>query len=191
MQALTLWPEWIPAITRLGKDIENRPWEPPQSLLGKRFALHAGSTIGGKPGKDSIYQGIAAVVHMARRAGWNGSYHYGPDGVTFQRGEEEVTVNVADIRLSAVVATCRLAGFGVGLEAKDPWAASLMVNWKIDEVIVLPEPVPCRGYQKLWGLTADVEGKVLAGEHVIRRQLADAACADPNYPWAQRGGRTP
>lgn len=44
MKALTLIRPWDQAIVRpdIGKDIENRDWRPPRSMLGQRIAIHAG-----------------------------------------------------------------------------------------------------------------------------------------------------
>jgi len=43
--ALTLWQPWATLIALGHKDIENREWAPPQHLIGKRFAIHAGKTV--------------------------------------------------------------------------------------------------------------------------------------------------
>lgn len=45
--ALTLWPEWAYAVAHLGKDVENRSWPPPQTVIRKRIAIHGGASIGG------------------------------------------------------------------------------------------------------------------------------------------------
>ena len=42
MLALTVHRPWGHAILRLGKDIENRDWRPPDALIGERFAVHQG-----------------------------------------------------------------------------------------------------------------------------------------------------
>jgi hypothetical protein len=34
-------------------------------------------------------------------------------------------------------------------------------GWVLTNVVALPCPVPCRGYQKLWCLPPDVEAEVL------------------------------
>lgn len=45
MKALTLHQPWAWAIVAAGKDIENRTWKPPTSILGHRIAIHAGKTF--------------------------------------------------------------------------------------------------------------------------------------------------
>ena len=42
MRALTLRPVWAYSVAHLGKRIENRTWEPPDSIRGQRIAIHAG-----------------------------------------------------------------------------------------------------------------------------------------------------
>lgn len=42
MRALTLWQPWASSIVHGPKRVENRPWAPPASLMGKRFLIHAG-----------------------------------------------------------------------------------------------------------------------------------------------------
>ena len=41
MKALTLWRPWAWALFH-GKDVENRTWSPPASMIGQRIAIHAG-----------------------------------------------------------------------------------------------------------------------------------------------------
>lgn len=43
MKALTLHAPWAHAVAWLGKDIENRSWRPPASVIGTRIAIHAGA----------------------------------------------------------------------------------------------------------------------------------------------------
>jgi len=45
MYALTIRQPWAWAILHLGKNIENRTWKPPESLIGQRIAIHAGKQI--------------------------------------------------------------------------------------------------------------------------------------------------
>jgi hypothetical protein len=45
MQALTLKAPWGYAIARLGKNLENRTWYPPDGTIGTRIAIHQGAGI--------------------------------------------------------------------------------------------------------------------------------------------------
>lgn len=44
LYALTGWQPWFSAIVVGPKDIENRPWRPPDWILGQYIAIHAGKT---------------------------------------------------------------------------------------------------------------------------------------------------
>jgi len=61
MKALTLHAPWAHAVAWLGKDIENRTWRPPASVIGTRIAIHAGA--GGKPASHQL------AWEAAQRAG--------------------------------------------------------------------------------------------------------------------------
>lgn len=47
MKALPLWQPWATLIALGAKQVETRPWPPPESLLGERIAIYA--TKGGLP----------------------------------------------------------------------------------------------------------------------------------------------
>lgn len=87
MLALTIWRPWPWAIfdlpAEVAKDIENRTWEPPASVIGRFIAIHAGKTeddenanlmireISGKfPPADSQQGviGIARIVEVVRES---------------------------------------------------------------------------------------------------------------------------
>jgi hypothetical protein len=166
MLALTLWRPWDTAILRLGKPVENRNWPPPLHLVGHRFALHCG--------KKFDEEGACAIVKLAHGA-----------GVPMRTIEEHLSR--AETIDSAIIGTVKLArvirrireeelppsqmGFAgaVALSlSRDPLQSSPWFfgafGWVCEEPFVLPEPVPCRGAQKLWKLPTDVEARVLAQE---------------------------
>lgn len=65
--AITLWPEWAYAVAHLGKNIENRTWEPPDGLLGQMIAIHGGVSIGGRASKKPGFA-IEAIRQMTLTA---------------------------------------------------------------------------------------------------------------------------
>lgn len=157
--ALTLWPEWAWAIAHRGKDIENRTWRPPEYLIGKWLAIHAGKHIGGRPGDTALLEGLQDLLEMGEEAG------------------AEIPVFsdlIPQIATSAVVAVVKVRGSIHG-DAKGWYAGPETCNahgsvvpnygWQLDNVLVLPQPVPCKGAQGLWLPPPDV----LAG---VREQLA-------------------
>jgi hypothetical protein len=142
MYALTLWQPWCYAMAHLGKRVENRPWHPPSWLIGQRFALHAGSTLHA----DSF----ESLRHLL------------PPGLD-QR----------TLPLKAVCATVRLRSV-VRDAAELPgdqrqWFVGPF-GWVVDDLLVLPHPVPCRGFQKLWQLPGEVLAAVRAQEDELRGQ---------------------
>jgi hypothetical protein len=42
MKALTIWQPYAALVVNGIKDVENRGWKPPPSLMGERLAIHAG-----------------------------------------------------------------------------------------------------------------------------------------------------
>jgi hypothetical protein len=57
VKALTLHAPWAHAVAHLGKDIENRTWRPPASVIGTRIAIHAGATA-----TDAEYFALARIT---------------------------------------------------------------------------------------------------------------------------------
>ena len=52
MKAITLHQPWASLVAVGAKQIETRSWRPPMSLLGERFAIHAGQKLISNPGSD-------------------------------------------------------------------------------------------------------------------------------------------
>ncbi len=125
MKALTLWQPWAHAVCALGKRLENRTWEPYANIIGQRIAIHAASR---KPDADEI-----EATEYLREDG-----HEVP----------------ADLPRGAIVAVARVTGCtrGGALRgaANDEYWWVGPVGWLLDDVVVLPTPVPCKGAQGLW-----------------------------------------
>jgi hypothetical protein len=83
LQALTLWQPWAWAVAtpEVGKDVENRGWEPPPSALSRPLAVHAGLTYDADsaariaeelgvrvPGKAECVRGAVVAVAVLARA---------------------------------------------------------------------------------------------------------------------------
>lgn len=122
--ALTLLNPWGLAITRLGKTIENRTWAPSGAT---RLFIHAGK------GDDE-----AGYEHLVRKVG--------------QRYDqlEAWVVRSAIVAVADLVAVCHVAETGMRCNCPPLWAAPGQVHWRLTDVTPLPEPVPCRGRQRLW-----------------------------------------
>lgn len=158
---LTLWPEWLFAITELDKRVENRDYAPPLWLQGKRIALHAGQYIGGRKGKVSTEEGIDSVTGMAVEAGWEPSafstdhfscdlkkdektVRFGPDLIV--RGAIACIVTLA--RITRPRNKQRIRGNPV---VGDPWYTGSF-GWRFENIVKLTRPIPCSGNRKVWSL---------------------------------------
>lgn len=147
LRALTLWPEWAYAIAHLGKRAENRGWTPPASIIGQRIAVHAGAHIGGRQGRVATAEAVDAVLCMAARAGRD----------AFGRA---LVPEIETCATSAIVCTAVVTGWDC--DDRTGWDVPGQCHWRLADVQVLPEPVPCRGAQGLWRVPADIAARVLA-----------------------------
>ena len=136
MKALTLHRPWAGLIAARVKDLENRNWPPPASLIGQRLAIHAG--------KRWDNEGAGWAWGLLERAGW--SDH--DLGELFDACEPEGIVALVTV------------GAPVTASAS-PWFIG-RYGWPMLDVVRLPEPIPCRGAQRLWTVPDDVAARVLA-----------------------------
>jgi len=133
MYALTIWQPWADAITRGTKRAENRPWPAPRWVIGETIAIHAGR-------------------HYDR-------YALPPPGMSWPLPR----IPPGALPLGAVVATALVTSCHHSRQANgnprcqcSPWAAPGQYHWQLGAVRALPEPIPARGYQRLWRLPAAV-----------------------------------
>lgn len=146
LAALTIHQPWASAIAAGVKPIENRTFEPPSSVFGSRLAIHAGKRIDG----DGILackelgfeiapddMPISAIIAVATVIGWVGTLGY--DGLALGRADDRARWR------------------------KNPWFNPRPENigWILDDVIALPTPVPCRGFQGVWWAAPEIVDQVL------------------------------
>lgn len=188
--ALTVHQPWASLIA-LGsgarpKRVENRTWTPGAAELspGDYLAVHAGTYVT-RHGQGADQWGGAVELYLARRG------LVGPqpilDGLLAapprERGDRfdaRERYARAAVPYGAVLAVATYAGWvseplTVGGEP-DPWFAGPYA-WVLDDVVALPEPVPCRGDRGLWPLPPDVLAAVRDGYG--RAIGADAAGGAP------------
>lgn len=133
MKALTLWRPWGTAILRLGKDIENRTWEPPASVIGQRIAIHNGQKLE----RDVVDWTIER---------WRSSFG-------LELSDEDVAGPAQHIiGVARVVDFVRLSS---SLWFSGP------VGWRLAAPIALPKPLPIRGMQGLWTVPPELERAIL------------------------------
>lgn len=137
--ALTLLNPWPVAITSDIPDpkrVENRSWSAPESV--DRFLIHAGK------GNDAN--------------GYDILEEYGID-------LPEVLPVGAIVALADLAHMCDRSVWGNACGC-GRWAARGQYHWRLGRVWVLPEPVKCRGFQKLWlpepGVRLAIEEQLLA-----------------------------
>ncbi|WP_141576072.1 hypothetical protein [Actinomadura sp. WMMA1423] len=145
VRALTIWQPWAHAIAHLGKSIENRQW---MTHHRGPIAIHAAASAGTRE------QQKRAVGFVARL------------GNTWTRAvQEEMEIRGAVVAVARLTGVCskslrypsgRPLACDCGL-----WAFSGERHFRLADVRALPEPVPCRGAQKLWQLPDDVYEAIL------------------------------
>lgn len=164
-RALTLWPEWLLAICKLDKRVENRPRPPFAGLVGTRIALHAGKHVGGRAA--GFNEGMSAFIETAQHAGWMVELLEDRPGdacvVSFTKGPASsptrVLVDIPDsIVTSAIVATARIGGYRTPTPSPvTPWQVAALPGdpsfaWILEDVEVLEKPIACPGAQGVWSL---------------------------------------
>ena len=146
MKALTLWRPWPWAIFHapdsMRKTIENRPWKPWASIIGKRIALHAGKHF------DS--DGAEMICSIA-------GLH--PDGRPPPHWDDEGIIG------TAVILRYFTSDFDI-IPAQQQWWSGPFA-WALGEIQTLPNPILCRGSQGLWDLPAEVEAQVEAARRAV------------------------
>lgn len=149
---LTLWPEWVAAIVLLDKRIENRTWAPIRAHHGRRFLLHAGANIGGRPGKPAHREAAAALASIGLT---DGEVQQCLDFATWQRGKVIASAVLGDV-------TTRL---GYVPERQRRWAMPGHHHWHLDHVCRVQRPQPLRGSQGFYRAPAVLLRRLGALDH--------------------------
>lgn len=154
MKALTLKRPWPSLILLHGKDIENRTWRPPASLLdgpdGGWVALHAG--LGVDPA--GIVQLLSHLRGDAPALAIDADAARGPTGIVgMMRVDGWIRVRAGSWDSRQVRA----------VPGKD-WRASPWfhgpVGWLIGEVVGFRGSIPCKGAQGLWPVVGVLKEQV-------------------------------
>jgi hypothetical protein len=141
MKAVTVRIPWPLAICYLGKPCENSRWQPSLAQLrpGDHLAIHAGKMISPMEIREAfagMYE-MEAIDDMAVVP-------------TFTELLTQESAIVAVVTYSGAV-TSHPSNWFVGPKA-----------WTWSYLIVLPEPVKCRGAQGLWNVPPDVLARMRA-----------------------------
>lgn len=130
IRGLTLWRPWPWAFTKADKRVENRKWPPPSVVVGGYLALHAGLKFD-----------LEAAVMMQ-------------DG-DFGAAATEIPMKSEDHPASVIVAVAKVEGYHEHFGDPKLWEFGPYV-WRLDELVEMKTPVPCKGHQGLWRLPPDV-----------------------------------
>ena len=135
MRAITLYQPWAQLILLGAKLIETRSWDPPQSAIGTRIAIHAGKRVVEFPDWPEYREFNEAV----RR--WLGDNW------------------AKEVPTGAVVCSALLKGARRVKTANDlPDGDELLFGeygvgrwlWDLADIEPFDEPIPARGFQGLW-----------------------------------------
>lgn len=171
MPALTLWQPWASLIAEGVKVIETRSWAAPTSLIGERIAIHAAAKrppdtwANETPSAPWLDLDVMAKHYLVDEASdVPGMFRHrwtGPLGAVVAIARLAACVPMAE-RMPAQDACpwptlVRWRGFGsaefvqtyadqipYGDFAPGRWA------WLLYDIEKLPEPVPAKGFQKVW-----------------------------------------
>ena len=137
MRALTLKQPWLYAIEHLGKRVENRSWDIPFRLRGHWIALQAGKS------RDDLERfGVISIHGLGTIPPWT--------ELTFGSVSSVVKFSQVIIaRKELVPESTRKWFFGPS-------------GWMITDLVLLKEPIPCRGMLGLWTVPADIEEQIKA-----------------------------
>ncbi len=147
----TLWPEWAHAVCWLGKRIENRPGKPWAKLIGQRVGIHAGAYIGGRKGRPAEDEGMVSLWRAGEAAGIKWGHWSRYERIAHPVGSSPPIVTGAII-CTAIIARCQRNHSTSRLQCPTPpWGNPDSPRWwHLEDVEVLPEPVPCKGKQGFW-----------------------------------------
>jgi hypothetical protein len=170
--ALTLHPEWPTFIAwrggldgdlhPAGKRVENRGWPCPAWLIGCDLAIHAGLRVGGLATVEQIRRwsanGTRALSVTGILDALRGAVHMGEAAGVITSGRFTVGALLDLMTPGHVVALVRVTG--CDLDQRTPWDVPGQYHWRFEDVRALTEPVPCRGAQGLWRLSAEADTAV-------------------------------
>lgn len=139
LRALTLWQPMAWAVAARHKPIENRPKPPPRAMIGVPFVVHAG--LRWDEGHAAMVRELVGELPPAAR------------------------IHGAAIAVATIVHVVDETSLDLSEEERRWFFGPF--GYVLADVVAIPEPIPCRGFQGFWPLSMDVD-------HLVRRQLAAA-----------------
>lgn len=138
LPCITLWQPWASLIAYSSKRVENRSWKPPQSLIGKRIAIHA----------EAKYEPILCDEVLALR----------PEQIKVS-GAVLCTARVCGIKEKDGTMSFLLPDECLPMDFYKWWDSGYY-GWLLDHIQVLPIPERAKGHQRIWQweVPKDLEG---------------------------------
>ena len=177
IRALTLRHPWAWCVRDLGKDVENRTWAAPKSMIGQHIAIHGGAIPKGAARDDAMadLKWISSLLNSGRLKDFNtpaerqaikqrlistfGGEKY--PTLTFSL-EPAITPGIVGVaRLVQCVNMDEFSG------SSNPWAVGPWL-WELGEFVRFDEAVPCKGAQGLWEIPRDALLEVRARYRLAR-----------------------
>lgn len=202
MKAATFIQPWASAVF-YGKDVENREKRPPQGLVGRRFAIHAGM----KDDTDDRWNLLHQLERQTRAPTWFQTAQDRNRARAVSRTIEALAAahRARTLPRGALVGTVRLLGFvnarGEGEAVDDAhWARLRQAltsrwrapgsrwHWVLEEPLMLATPIPCQGALGLWNVPPVHVPALEALEHGVG--VAAGPCVEP-APGGSSGGEVP
>ena len=153
MKALSIRQPWAWAILHAGKDFENRDWY--TSFRG-RFAIHAAKGMTKSEYQSAISYITQAFVKDTLKT--PNTYHLSASRTIVASGEL-VLPDFEEIVRGAIVGVADLAA--CISNSPSPWFEG-KYGFVLRNVIVLPEPIPCKGALGFWDVPAEIAAQIEA-----------------------------
>jgi hypothetical protein len=163
IRGLTFRQPWLYAIKEMGKDRENRTWKPYRPPT--HIALHGGVYDESKKYKRDLAR---AFVWMTENV----------PGATKQYLESRI-YTWDDTVMTGIVGIMPYRGYDLPTAATSPWHLEGQWGWRIEDVVWLPEAIPCSGAQGLWTLPTAVETQLIKYAH--ESEFKSLTVAQPEF----------
>lgn len=148
--ALSLLQPWLWAILEGYKTVENRPWKPWPSVIGKRIALHASlgydkegaRFVNTTLGRLGVQRQVGSGV--TRGAILGTAVVVGAVRVVFDELDASAGVRHCQVPPVGPITGAQFEAIGTSPWTFGPWA------WLLEDVHRFAEPIPCKGALGLW-----------------------------------------
>ena len=150
--ALTVHQPWADLIVSGVKDVENRTWPVPSATLHGRVWIHAGQSF------DDSWKWSAAGPRVVRHEQYGTAPWVTADRCGVLLGSVQVDgCHHADWcdKVDGDLVTAWPDTTSRGPRYCSRWAEPDVYHWRLSDPQPLADPIPMRGRQRLWRITAD------------------------------------